>query len=318
MSALRGTTTAKTTSVGQTTLACPKPLGLAAGDFCTVPILVINNTTAGAWSDIGLPTDAFLLGDANSDADGYAKLFLCGKIASGSEGATIDFTYADPSGGANTFSLQGIFNARSGHDTVPFDHTVIETGTATGGSTTTLVKTGAGWTTNQHAGRLLRNLTTGKYAYIVSNTADTLTLRHAVSSANANTHSFAILSVVCSVQFQPTLATSTVAPSLTTIAPATQLISIYGGGDGNQTSYGDNLSAPGGQFERAEVEIDSRGGWGRLMLADEPIAVSGATGTRTATHITNWQAFSASLALREPVSGAGVAGAAHYSRMLGR
>ncbi len=318
MSAVRGTTTAKTTTTGDTTLALPKPSGLASGDFCTVPVLVINNSTAGSWSDIGLPTDAFLFGDANSDGDGYAKLFLCGKIANGSEGSTIDFTYAGPGGSGDTFSMQGVFNARSGHDSVPFDHSVIETGTATGGGTTTLVKTGAGWTTNQHAGRLLRNITTGKYAHIASNTSDTLTLRHAVSSANASTHSFAILSVICSVQFQPTLATSTVAPTLTTVATATQLISVYAGGDGNHSSFGDNLTAPGSQLERAEVEIDSRGGWGRLMLADEAIAVSGATGTRTATHVTNWQAFSASLALREPAAGAGIAAAAHYSRMLCR
>lgn len=318
MSALRGTTSAKTSSTGTVTLPLPKPSGLAAGDFCTVPVLVINNSTAGSWSDIGLPTDAFLLGDANSGAGGYAKMFLCGKIASGGEGSTIDFSYTAPGGSGDTFAMLGLFNARSGHDTVPFDHSVIETGTATGGSTTTLVKTGAGWATNQHAGRILRNVTTGKYAYIASNTSDTLTLRHAVSSANANTHSFSILSPICSVQFQPTLANSTVAPALTTIAPATQLLSVYGGGDGNQSSFGDNVIAPAGQFERGEVEIDSRGGWGRLMLADEALGTAGATGTRTATHVTNWQAFSASLALREPVGGGGVAPAAYYSRLLGR
>ena len=293
MSSVRGTTTFKTVSTGDTTCALPKPSGLAAGDFCTAPILVINNSTAGAWSDIGLPTDAFLFGDANSSGGGYAKLFLCGKIANGSEGSTIDFTYTGPGGSGDTFAMLGVFNARSGHDsTVPFDHSVIETGTATGGSTTTLVKTGAGWGANAHAGRILRNVTTGKFAYIASNTSDTLTLRHAVSSANANTHSFAILSPVCSVQFQPRSANSTVAPSLNTIAPATELISVYAGGDGNQSSYGDNLTAPGGQFERAELEIDSRGGWGRIMLADDAIAVSGATGTRTATHVTNCHAVS--------------------------
>jgi hypothetical protein len=316
VSAVRGTTTAKTTTTGDTTLALPKPSGLASGDFCTVPVLVINNTTQGAWEDIGLPTGAFLLGEANSD--NYSKLFLCGLIATGSEGSTIDFTYEDPAGAGDTFSIQGIFNARSGHDSVPLDHTVIETGTATGGSTTTLVKTSAGWTTNQHAGRILRNVTTGKYGYIASNTSDTLTIRHAMASANANTNSFEILSVVCSVQWQSAFGTSTVAPSVTTIASATHLMSVYAGGDGEQSSFGDNLTAPGGQLERAEVEIDSRGGWGRLMLADESIGVSGATGPRAASHVTNWQGFSASLALREPASGGGVGGAAYYSRLLSR
>lgn len=320
MSAHRATTTQKTSSTGTTTLAMPKPTGLAAGDFCTTPVLVINNSTAGSWSDIGLPTDAFLLGDANSGAGGYAKMFLCGKIATGGEGSTIDFTYTAPGGSGDTFAMLGIMSARSGHDsTVPFDHSVIETGTATGGSTTTLVKSGAGWTTNIHAGRILRNVTTGKFAYIASNTSDTLTLRHAVSSANANTHSFAILSPVVSVQFQSSSAASTVAPSLTPVHSATQLISIYAGGDGNQSSFGDNVAAPGSQLDRGEVEIDSRGGWGRIMLADEAISGTSATGTRTATHITNWKAFSASVALREPVSAGGTAPrASHYARMLGR
>ena len=48
MSSVRGTTTFKTVSTGDTTCALPKPSGLAAGDFCTAPILVINNSTAGA------------------------------------------------------------------------------------------------------------------------------------------------------------------------------------------------------------------------------------------------------------------------------
>lgn len=57
--------------------------------------------------------------------------------------------------------------------------TISESNTATGGSTTTLVRTGAGWTANQFQGMYL--LTTGgtgagQMARIVSNTTDTLTL----------------------------------------------------------------------------------------------------------------------------------------------
>jgi hypothetical protein len=61
---------------------------------------------------------------------------------------------------------------------------ILEDSTATGGSTTTLVRTGAGWTVNQWQGMYL--LTTGgtganQMARIVSNTADTLTLQNNVT-----------------------------------------------------------------------------------------------------------------------------------------
>lgn len=303
MSSLRGTTSVNTTATGQTTAAVPKPSGLAAGDAWTCLLHVINNTTQNSWSEVGLPTDAFLIGDANGDSDAYAKAFLVGGIASGSEGATIDFTYQDPSGAANTFSLVAVLNARSGHDAFPFERTVNESNTATGGSTTTLVRTGAGWTTNVHAGRILRNITTGKISFITSNTGDTLTLRHAMSSANANTHSYEILTLAAAVQFNATSAASVIAPAVTAIASDPTLVCYFAGADGNQSTFGDNLTVPGSMVERTEINIDSRGGWSRVAVADEAITATGSTGTRTATLGTSWQSFGASVLLREPVSG---------------
>lgn len=54
--------------------------------------------------------------------------------------------------------------------------TAASTGTATGGTSTTLVDSGASWTTNQWAGYSVRNTTTGANAYVLSNTATTLTV----------------------------------------------------------------------------------------------------------------------------------------------
>lgn len=77
---------------------------------------------------------------------------------------------------------------------------VSETNTATGGSTTTLVRTGAGWTANQWVGRycfLQSGPGAGQMARIVSNTTDTLTLIDAVQGgplgvAAANTTGYII------------------------------------------------------------------------------------------------------------------------------
>jgi hypothetical protein len=59
--------------------------------------------------------------------------------------------------------------------------TVSESNTATGGSTTTLTRTGAGWTVNQWAGYYLYTTGgtgSGQVARILSNTATTLTFEH--------------------------------------------------------------------------------------------------------------------------------------------
>ena len=70
-------------------------------------------------------------------------------------------------------------------------------GTATGGSTSTLVQTGAGWTTDEWVGYVVRNTTKGSQGLVTSNTADTLTITDlmygsATSNANANTDVFYI------------------------------------------------------------------------------------------------------------------------------
>lgn len=62
-----------------------------------------------------------------------------------------------------------------------------ETVTATGGSSSTCVKTGAGWTVNGYAGYTAYNVTQSKVAQIKSNTATTLTMDGVTSWACSNT-----------------------------------------------------------------------------------------------------------------------------------
>lgn len=74
-----------------------------------------------------------------------------------------------------------------------YSYSAPTTGTATGGSTTTVVNTGAGWTTNQFQG-LPVTVTAKGTAVILSNTADTLTVATPFSSAVANGDSYSIAS----------------------------------------------------------------------------------------------------------------------------
>jgi hypothetical protein len=70
-----------------------------------------------------------------------------------------------------------------------------ESGTATGGSTTTVVKAAAGWTVNEHAGAFVTMLTgaaAGDVREIASNDATTLTIVGVFTAAVANTHTFII------------------------------------------------------------------------------------------------------------------------------
>lgn len=59
--------------------------------------------------------------------------------------------------------------------------TIAVSGTATGGSGTTIVDAGATWTTNQWYGYAATNLATGQSGYILSNTATTLTFTSAAA-----------------------------------------------------------------------------------------------------------------------------------------
>jgi len=82
------------------------------------------------------------------------------------------------------FAYQGVATAGS-TDTITVSATV---GTATGGTTTTLVHTGAGWGANQHVGRtvtITAGTGSGQSMRIVSNNATTLVLASALTIAPA-------------------------------------------------------------------------------------------------------------------------------------
>jgi hypothetical protein len=61
-------------------------------------------------------------------------------------------------------------------------------GTATGGSTSTLVETGAGWTVDEWVGYIVRNTTDGSQGLITSNTSDTLTITGLMYGGTNNTN----------------------------------------------------------------------------------------------------------------------------------
>jgi len=61
-------------------------------------------------------------------------------------------------------------------------------GTVTGGSTSTLVDTGSGWTVDEWVGYVVRNTTDGSQGLITSNTSDTLTITNLMYGGTANTN----------------------------------------------------------------------------------------------------------------------------------
>ena len=78
-------------------------------------------------------------------------------------------------------------------DGTTYTYSAATTGTATGGSTTTVVETGAGWTVDEWVGHPVT--VTGKgTAVVTSNTIDTLTVDTLFSSAVTNGDSYSIAS----------------------------------------------------------------------------------------------------------------------------
>lgn len=63
-----------------------------------------------------------------------------------------------------------------------------DSGTATGGSTTTIVDSGKSWTVNQWRGYIARNITNGTLSAITSNTATTLTIQTTTTTIATNTY----------------------------------------------------------------------------------------------------------------------------------
>jgi hypothetical protein len=64
-------------------------------------------------------------------------------------------------------------------------------GAVTSGSTSTLVDTGSGWTVDEWAGYVVRNVTDGSQGLVTSNTADTLAIDNLMYGGTANTNTAA-------------------------------------------------------------------------------------------------------------------------------
>jgi hypothetical protein len=76
---------------------------------------------------------------------------------------------------------------------IPTDQLPTASGTATGGSTTTLVDSSKSWAPNQWAGYFVCDLTQGETPLVASNTANTLTFFQAVPQAAAAGDSYLIV-----------------------------------------------------------------------------------------------------------------------------
>ena len=94
--------------------------------------------------------------------------------------------------GSSLLTITNIVN----NDSTDEGYTVYESGTATGGSTTTLVKSGAGWATNVYVGQILKITSgdlSGKEFTITANNSTTLTFSPTATSAVANLMTYSIV-----------------------------------------------------------------------------------------------------------------------------
>lgn len=174
--------------------------------------------TDGWPAVLGTPTPqdlgAYDLLPALSESISDNESHLQDDVLDGSAGVSIlDLISRLPSGGVELgsrfSSLEQIFAAALGFEKMRTtttlegpDVTSLVTSTATGGTTTTLVKTAAGWTVNAYAGAFVRmeKLSASPNAVfevrrIVSNDATTLTFTPAMATAPVNTDPFTIFRV---------------------------------------------------------------------------------------------------------------------------
>lgn len=98
-------------------------------------------------------------------------------------------------------------------------------GTATGGSTTTLLDTAQTWALNRWAGYFVDDSTEGQTAAVLSNTADTLTFATAVSQAIAGGDQYLI--VTDSVFTSLLIAKETVNETLNCASPTLYTLAVY-------------------------------------------------------------------------------------------
>lgn len=82
-------------------------------------------------------------------------------------------------------------------------------------------------------------------------------------------------------QYNSTDSNDIVAPSRTPTVGSTYLVTGFAGTDGNVNIFGQTISSPGSMLERFEVIENNQSGF--VVIADEVISGTGATGTRTAT-----------------------------------
>lgn len=257
--------------------------GLDPNDLIIVGAVHLNGDTAGnsdgtGFNVLNAPSGYHLLGASPAGAGDWSKAWAWFRIAGASEPDPV--LEADASQSSYRLTAQALVY-KSNVSGFPIDYTVGSSGTATGGSTTTLVDTGASWTTDQWKDHLLWNSATSQFAMIASNTATTLTLRTALATAVASGNAYEIRALKFALQRNASSSSNVQAPSLTPTMQPHRLVNMFLGTDGNSTVGADTLTVPGSMSKRGEVKDNNT--WSFVAGADEARTVTTATGTRTAT-----------------------------------
>lgn len=162
-------------------------------DFAIKPRYLIKGGVTGVSDGNTIPGYAYTYAPSPSRDDIDVATMQNGYPGAPKQGEMVLFDQATISADADNskavWQLSGNLWARKN------DLITTTSGAATGGSTTTLVKTGAGWTVNQFQGAYVfirTGAAAGNAIEVQSNTIDTLTFVGALPAAVANTDQFEI------------------------------------------------------------------------------------------------------------------------------
>jgi hypothetical protein len=118
---------------------------------------------------------------------------------------------------------------------IPSKNLPSASGTATGGSTTTLVDTSQTWTANQWAGAALYDSTQGLLATVASNTANTLTFSTALATAVAAGDAYLVMNSFIQTTFN--VAKEVVNTDISLASPTIYTLAVYNLGADRLLNY---------------------------------------------------------------------------------
>jgi hypothetical protein len=201
-------------------------------DYSNVDISAVGATTVTVVHPVGAPSWT-----TNQLVGSMARVMVdpgTGWQATGSFAHIISNT-------ASTFTIRRAWSAAApvvgtNHVEINTPHIWRDGGTATGGSTTTLVMAGANWDTNQHQNYevyLTSGTGRGQWRKVASNTSDTLTFEYPVQVAPVPGTTFTICAAMSGIDISHNLTKGT----------GRQGVIFYGGGRGHRATHNTVLDA---------------------------------------------------------------------------